>query len=390
MNTKLKIAIYSGEIPSTTFIERLIKGLSSTGCDILLFGGINKNVSYLSKNIFVKGYKQSPIRKGLYLLYYTILLSVFKNKEKRELDNILKCESRFGLYDKVKCYPVLWHKPDIFHIQWAKGLNEWIWVKQFGIKLVLSLRGAHINYSPIADHNLAEMYKNQFPKVDAFHAVSHAIASEAGKYGADISKIKVVYSGLNLSLFENSNVEPIQNNPKFHVISVGRSHWKKGYVYALDAFKLLLDQNFQFTYTIVGGVNLELRYQIKELGLETHVNIIEQVPFEEVQRLIKTSDLLFLPSSEEGIANVILEAMALGKVVLTTNCGGMKETVIDGENGFVVPIRNCKKMADKILELSNISEKEKQRCSAAAIATIRNQHSDNLMINGMLELYQNI
>lgn len=390
MSKKLKIAIYSGEIPSTTFIERLIEGLSAKGCEILLFGILKKTVNYNSKNIIVKGYRLNRISKALCFLHYSLLLTLFRSKEKRRLDQLLKAKGRFGLYNRVKCYPVLWYKPDIFHIQWAKGLNEWIWVKEFGIKLVLSLRGAHINYSPVADKNLAEMYKTYFPEVDAFHAVSKAIASEAATYNANPGKIKVVYSGLDLSSFNTSKVERTDIMETFNVISVGRPHWIKGYAYALDAFKLLKDQNFQFKYTIVGGLNLELKYQIKELGLQEDVEVINHVPFEDVQKRIKASDLLLLSSTEEGVANVVLEAMAAQKLVLTTNCGGMEEVVVDGENGFVVPIRNPHAMANKIIEISKLSEDQKKKISSSALLTIQEQHTQDLMVNKMLELYQSL
>lgn len=387
MDRKLKIAIYSGEIPSTTFIERLIRGLSAKGCEILLFGILKKTVNYNSKNIVVKGYRLNRISKALCLLHYSVLLTLFRTKDKRQLDQLLKAEGRFGLYDRVKCYPVLWYKPDIFHIQWAKGLNEWVWVKEFGIKLVLSLRGAHINYSPIADKNLAEMYQTYFPQVDAFHAVSKAIAIEAGTYNASQEKIKVVYSGLDLSAFNTSELELSDNKHTFNVISVGRPHWIKGYVYALDAFKLLKDQNFQFKYTIVGGLNLELKYQLMELGLEEDVEVVNQIPFEDVQKRIKSSDLLLLSSTEEGIANVVLEAMASEKLVLTTNCGGMEEVVVDGENGVVVPIRNPRAMANKIVEISKLSEAQKKKMISNALLTIQEQHTEDLMVDEMLELY---
>jgi colanic acid/amylovoran biosynthesis glycosyltransferase len=363
--------------------------LSSRDCEILLFGRLKKTTTYKS-NVFVKGYKSGQIAKGMYLLYYSVLLFVFKNSDKRKLDSILKAESRNSMYDRVKCYPILWNQPDIFHIQWAKGIAEWAWVKKFGIKLVLSLRGAHINYSPIADTELASMYKKEFPNVDAFHAVSKAIAEEAKKYGAKKEKIKVVYSGLDVNIFNRTKPELSNERNKFNVISVGRPHWVKGYNYALNAFKLLKDQNFQFTYTIVGGADLELKYQMAELGLENDIILIEHLPYNEVQRLIKVSDLLLLSSVKEGVANVVLEAMVAQKLVLTTNCGGMEEVIIDSVNGFLIPIRNAEAMAKKINMISQISEAQKHKITAAALETIQKQHTKELMISGMFDLYQNL
>ena len=75
-----------------------------------------------------------------------------------------------------KVLPVVNNQPDIFHIQWAKALPYWVFLKElFGVRIVLSLRGTHITLSPIADIHLANQYRTLFPKVDKFHAVSKSI-----------------------------------------------------------------------------------------------------------------------------------------------------------------------------------------------------------------------
>ena len=387
MDKKLKIAVYSGEIPSTTFIERLIIGLANEGHHVHLFGYIKKKTIY-NASVSIFAYKNTKLQKLYCFIKYSFLLQFFKSKKKKTLDKFIKEHSKNILLSKVKYYPVLWHHPDVFHLQWAKGLSDWMWVQEFGIKLVLSLRGAHINYSPIADSKLAKMYQNYFPQVDGFHAVSKAIAIEAEKYFATKEKIKVVYSGLDLSLFK----EPIEKrNTIFEIVSIGRPHWIKGYTYALDACRKLKDNDFQFKYTIVGGANdLELVYQIQDLELQSEVVLLEKLPFSDVKELIQSSDVLLLPSVKEGVANVVLEAMALGTLVLTTDCGGMEEVIIDDVNGFLTPIRDSGKMANKIIEISNISENKKTSIIQAAKEIIENQHTEQQMIDGMLELYQSI
>ena len=102
-----------------------------------------------------------------------------------------------------KVLPVVNNQPDIFHIQWAKALPNWFFLKDlFDVKMVVSLRGAHINYSPLADKNLASQYCSLFPKIDHFHAVSKVIAREAGKYGAVVQKTDVVHSAVNLEYLQ--------------------------------------------------------------------------------------------------------------------------------------------------------------------------------------------
>lgn len=388
MKHQKKIAIYSGDIPSTTFIERLILGVSRSNYKLYLFGFIKTSPPVYNGSVSVVGYKNNKIHKAFHLLKYSVLLFFFKNQQKSKLDRILKARSRNVLSDKVKCYPVLWHQPDIFHLQWAKGLEDWIWVQEFGMQLVLSLRGAHINYSPIADRELAAMYRNYFPKVDAFHAVSKAIADEAEKYGAQKEKIKVVYSGLDI---EPEHADNIKTNDVFTILSVGRSHWVKGYTYALDACKILKDANFNFKYTIIGAAeNIELAYQIQDLGLQEDVELLDYMPFSRVQESIYQSDMLLLSSIKEGLANVVLEAMALKTIVLSTDCGGMNEVITDGINGFLTPIRDAETMAQNISEIANLPEDIKEKIREQGIKKIQSNHTTHQMVNAMIALYDGL
>src|SRR5690606_38013351 len=101
---------------------------------------IKQKTTY-GNQVQVFGYKNTKGSKLWVLFSYSCLLLLFKHSQKKRLDTILKKANKNSFYSKVKCYPVLWHQPDVFHVQWAKGLDEWMWVQAFGIKLVLSLRG---------------------------------------------------------------------------------------------------------------------------------------------------------------------------------------------------------------------------------------------------------
>ncbi|MEO8234795.1 MAG: glycosyltransferase family 4 protein [Flavobacterium sp.] len=382
-----KIAIYSGEIPSTTFIERLIEGLSNNGCKILLFGLQAKKVTY-PKNVSIFSYS-NKWNKLFILLKYSFLLSIFKPREKKKLDKIICNKKRNTTLYKVKYYPVLYHKPDIFHLQWAKSLEDWIWVRDFGIKLILSLRGTHITISPIADEKLATQYRGLFPKVDGFHAVSKSIKKQAEEYGAEADKIKVIYSGLHLKevLFVENKIK----NRTLKILSIGRSHWVKGYTDALDACALLKKENFDFQYSIIGvGSDEELIFQRVQLDLEEEVTFKKSMPFKEIITEIQQADILLLSSLEEGIANVVLEAMALGTIVLSTNCGGIEEVITDGENGFIIPVRNPKLIVEKIKLIALLSENNKIEIRKKARETIEKQHGFLENCKGMQALYQSV
>ncbi|NIK92539.1 glycosyltransferase family 4 protein [Mangrovimonas sp. CR14] len=388
MSKRIKIAIYSGEIPSSTFIERLVDGLAQKDHAIYLFG-IQKFGVHYPDNVRVLGYRTSRVFKIFYLFKYWLLLSLFNSKSKKALDVYLKEQQRFNLYSRLKTYPVLYHRPDVFHVQWAKGIGEWLWVQDFGMKLVLSLRGAHVNYSPIADLQLASMYRTFFPKVDGFHAVSNAIGKESKHYGAPSALIKTVYSGLDLTTFGFREIK----SPRavLRLLAVGRSHWKKGYGYALDACYLLKQQGLDFHFTLLGvQEDFELLYQRRDLRLEEVVNFERAVSGDLVRYYMESADVLLLPSVEEGIANVVLEAMAIGTVVIATDCGGMDEVLEDGVNGFLVPVRDPKALAEKITYVAGLPQERLEAIRREARKTIETQHRLDLMVEGMSDLYEQL
>lgn len=388
MKKQPTVAIYSGVSANTTFIERLIEGVANAGTSIYIFGA-NTGKPIRHKQVYYKVYGKKW-HKLLVWLKYAFLLWLFKSKEKRALDNIIATNHKNKRLLQLKYYPVLYYRPKVFHIQWAKSLEDWVWVKDFGMKLVVSLRGAHINYSPIVDSKLAVSYKQNFPKVDKFHAVSNAIAMEANKYGANKHQIQVVKSGLNLKDLVFRLKEFNLKSP-LHIVSVGRDHWIKNYRLALDTMFELKQLGISFHYRIIGVSDNEgLLFQRAQLGLENEVDFIAALPFNEVQNAIQEADVFFLPSLKEGIANVVLEAMALGTLVVSTNCGGMGEVVIPDQTGFLVPIRNAQAMAEALKDVSLLNHEEYQKLTQQARAFIEAYHNDKQMITGMQSLYDNI
>ncbi|MBA3827750.1 MAG: glycosyltransferase [Taibaiella sp.] len=383
----LKVAIYSGGIPSSTFIERLILGVAEENITVYLFGKQGSAIKY-PPNIKVVSYN-GTLSKVRNIIKYGTLLFLSRRGDLFKANRLFKkrSDSFYSYYDRlVKYLPLLYYKPDILHLQWAKYIDDLVWVKEFDIKLILSLRGSHVNYSPIIDTKLVDIYKNNFPLVDAFHSVSKDLEIKAIAYTA--SNIKVVYSGLDMKRYIVPQVAEEKKDNYINIISVGRWHWVKGYQYAIDACKLLMDRRVRFTYTLIAGnAPEEILYQIRSLGLENRVTIKPKMPHKEVIKQMQRADVLLLPSIAEGIANVVLESMAVGTIVLSTDCGGMREVINDGDNGFLIPIRDSKAIADKIEFITALQEAKKDTIRKAARAKIEQQHTVEAMVNEMIELY---
>lgn len=100
-----------------------------------------------------------------------------------------------------------------------------------------------------------------------------------------------------------------------------------------------------------GELLASLRDLSRELGIERDVFFIGRC--DKVADLLFASDVGVLSSKAEGFANAILEYMAAGLPVVATDVGGVREAILEGETGYVVPAGDDQKMADRIIQLLN-------------------------------------
>lgn len=164
----------------------------------------------------------------------------------------------------------------------------------------------------------------------------------------------------------------------FKIISVGKPHWENGYVYALDACKILKEAGFLFHYLIIGDSHdMELQYQIKDLELTDQVTLMGQKSLESVKDKIQYADLYLQSSIKNGINNFVLTAIELKTMVLTSDCGGVDEIIFNGITGFIVPIRNTKSIAESIIEIQSLSEQKKSDIKREALKILKQQNIES-------------
>ena len=394
----MKIGIYSGEIPPPVFITNLINGLADNNDVVFLYGKASeRNYKYPSSAIVQRKVPVTKLGIILYSIYALSKLIIMQPKLCVTLIKLVRQNSTNWLqFLKRSCMvlPPFLDNLDIFHIQWAKMLVQYPeFIEKIKCPVVLSLRGTHINISPVADKNLANLYKKYFPIINGFHAVSQSIAKEVEKYDADINKVTVINPAVDEKLL-NYKIDEINNfdSDILHIISVGRCHWIKGYTFALDVMSILRKEKVNFNYTIIaGGRDQEnILYQIHDLGLNECVSFInDELSHDEVLKKISECDLFLLPSLEEGISNAVLEAMALGVPVISTDCGGMGEVIKNGEKGFLVPVRDADSMAGTIQNFLHLDEKNITKIIQNAREKIRQNHLLPVQIERFKSLYRN-
>ena len=197
-------------------------------------------------------------------------------------------------------------------------------------------------------------------RFDQLIAVSHATKEEMIAAGIPSSKISVIHNGIDTSSWcleqVQSNLrEELHLDPAAPVIGyVGRIMPEKDLDTWIRGAALVAKRYPQARFVLVGegrdGGTLE---DLKKLA--GSLGIADQIIFPGYRRnllpVYATFDLFVLSSLREGLPNSILEAMALGLPVVTTDVAGAKELVVNGETGFVVPQKNAQEIADAILRI---------------------------------------
>jgi glycosyltransferase involved in cell wall biosynthesis len=181
------------------------------------------------------------------------------------------------------------------------------------------------------------------------------------------SKMKVIHCGLDLPEFVNFNGKPKENL----ILSIGRLTKMKGFEYLIKACSRLKNQ-IPIQCRIIGDGPLrdELERLIINLGVRGCVRLEGVMDNNKIKQLLQSSSAFVLPSvwdeqdGQDGIPVVLMEAMASGIPVVSSNISGIPELVEDGKTGLLAEPSNVEQLSQKILQL--LSDKELQTRLAEA------------------------
>lgn len=159
-----------------------------------------------------------------------------------------------------------------------------------------------------------------------------------------------IVNGSGVDLKEFPEVK-LPDQPAF--LMVGRLLRDKGIIEYLKACRIMKEKYPSCRCMLVGPFDTNPS-AISEQDLETYIKdgVIEYFGYQQdVRPFLKQCSVYVLPSYHEGTPRSVLEAMSMGRAVITTDAPGCRETVIDGENGYLIPVKNEKELAEKMERL---------------------------------------
>jgi len=150
-------------------------------------------------------------------------------------------------------------------------------------------------------------------------------------------------SGVDIDKFASTG-KPLQ---PLSFLLIGRLIWDKGIGEFVEAARLLKKRYPQVRFRILGPLdgnpNAITSEHIRRWQEDQLIEYLGQT--DDVRPFLEETSVYVLPSYREGTPRSVLEAMSMGRPVITTDAPGCRETVIDGVNGYLVPVKDAKQLA---------------------------------------------
>jgi glycosyltransferase involved in cell wall biosynthesis len=236
--------------------------------------------------------------------------------------------------------------------------------KLAGVKRIIYRRAIA---EPIKNH----LYNKLLLKycITNFMAISKITRDESLKYipakYLPEEKIALIYNGVNLDEFTKPEIrkhireEFDIKEDELVLANIGRICRQKGQIYLIEALPYVLKSFTKFKLLLVGAGSKEeiAMKRIKELGVED--KIIFAGFRNDVPAILSMIDFLVHTAIYEGCPWVIIEAMAAGKPIVSSNIDSVAEIMVDGENGYLAASENSEDIAAKILKMIHNPERGK-------------------------------
>lgn len=187
------------------------------------------------------------------------------------------------------------------------------------------------------------------------------------------SKIRVIHCGVDDS-FLQSEPMPVPETPR--LVCVGRLAEQKGQLVLLDAAAQLAAEGIDFQLTLAGDGPMRpiVEEQIRRLRLERHVRITGWISNAQVREEIRQARLFVLPSFAEGLPVVLMEALALGRPVVSTYVAGIPELVQPNVSGWLVPAGSVADLAEALREALQTSSERLESMGRVGAERVAAQH----------------
>lgn len=405
----MKIAYFVNEFPgfSQTFVIHQIAGMVNKGHEVDIYATVRANAVHLIEGVVGQRCRTiyfSDLPVAYFARYARMARRVFASDIVRNMRLVARVLAESASTRQALSLRLL-HKAlsierggeyDILHCQFATLGLPVLQLKRIGAltgKVVVSVRGYDVTTARYTD---AGRYASLFENADRFLPVSESLADRLLSLGCDRQKIQVLRSGLNVDAIAQRLPRPLTT--PLNLLSVGRLVEKKGLIYGLGAVAALLAQGIAVRYRIAGEGPLrdELMAAAQDLGVAEAVEMPGVCAHDRVIGLMQEADIFLAPSvtaadgDQEGIPNVVKEAMLMGLPVISTRHSGIPELIEHGREGVLVAEKDSAALVEAVKQLGAMSAADLAAMCERARAKVVRDYDEGRLNDELERIYSTL
>ena len=264
------------------------------------------------------------------------------------------------------------------------GVLGGIWARRFGAKHVVQLIGSDINSEAPKLKGLACL-RNWVDSIDGVGCNSSELKTRFEQIFGTIPNLKVIYRGVDLDKYQPQYYSSTSGKPVFLFLgglnlypSLDHGINTKGGVTLLKAWLEHESELNQLGAELwYGGPEVDNR---SRLGLESEVSSIKWIGAqsrESIPDLYSQATCVLIPSLEEGMPNVAVEAAAAGRMIIASKVGGLPEVIVSEESGILVDPGDVKSLGETLIRVARDPEKALKSGKRAREIAVEKFNSNN-------------
>ena len=198
------------------------------------------------------------------------------------------------------------------------------------------------------------------------------------------NEILKINNGVDITDIKRTNVHKADIN----LLIISRLVIQKNINIVIEAMELLDNKNVKLSIIGEGGEFNKLKGVIHKLNLQNRVQLLGKIDNNKISQFLLTADIFIQASDYEGLPHSVLEAINYEIPILSTEVGGCKDLLNDGERGFIIPIPPDKKIiAENIIYIINNKDEATKRADAAKVF-ISKEYSFLVQANQYMKIFQ--
>jgi teichuronic acid biosynthesis glycosyltransferase TuaC len=279
------------------------------------------------------------------------------------------------------------------HFAYPDGMAAVLLGKLFRRPVTITLRGSIVRLVTYPLHR--PQIRFALTAATQVLSVSESLKNVAVDLGIPPDKIRVIPNGVDTTAFFPRDRVAARRElglpaDKTVILSIGGLNEGKGYHRVVGVLPRLLQRHPNLLYVVVGGGRrgddypIVLEGQIARQKLQNHVMLVGEWPHASIPQWLAAADLFCLATRSEGWANVLLEALACGRPVVTTRVGGNPEIVSGDHLGILVDPGDDEALAGAILDALQRS------WDAEAMVAYARAHSWDVAVHKVLEEFTRV